>query len=536
MISALILLGTHAQGIEAVLLRDLCLEASITGRRVEASPEVSAEVVLRRTTKLNAFEQVLVIAECVGYSLSPTDGGYVLQKPKNTVSRLSIDYFGPLSGLVSKQSFDVSLLRPGQRVVFSSRPTQMQLGLRGSQSLTEWLSAYRGPYGIQLQLTDGSHQRILGGEPPLGAAKHSDDPEIALSQPAFKWVKGNLDRVNGRPTSTEPLLDQDPVTLLYRDLLGAKAGNRDILFLAKDLTLPGLFAIVQSGRVRPSEAWSKLHQMYGLKLSERNGMFVGVYESPGLALASVVPWLRTPSEWSPQALASVSIDRAAEMATSAVDKTVYASVVAANDTNGISSLRTSSWEALAWWHALSAEQRLAARRSGTLLITIENGGLRNVVWETLMRRTVQPGRSSRPKGWSLGDEVWDEITYRLPNGLPPGSELLVDSRMVPCFVIERNGLLSLLTEKDLIHDLVRQMKKNPGGEKVQPSFRSCAPTEVESITMTVRVGELLEQTYTALGSVSTDDLRFVSSDQLDPQVMSRAMASARRLASGGKPN
>lgn len=107
--------------------------------------------------------------------------------------------------------------------------------------------------------------------------------------------------------------------------------------------------------------------------------------------------------------------------------------------------------------------------------------------------------------------------------------------MATCFVIEKNGMFSLLTEKDLIHDLVRQMKKNPGGEKVQPSFRSCAPTEVESITMTVRVGELLEQTYTALGSVSSGNLQFVSSDQIDPQVMSRAMASARRLAGGAKP-
>lgn len=528
--------------VETLSLRALGEEAAAQERSTFAIESgVADEVVLRRSVELRAIEQLRVLCSSANYTLREGGGKVHLGRGPGYRSSPSLVLSGPdsLVSVVAAQTLDFAALQPGERMVLSNRPTQTQFPLRAGPNPVSWLTAERTIYGLRFSFHratpkwESDTESGAAMDPtnlwrPAGGAKR-----VALRGTLQKWISRRLQRFAGseRAGPQEALLTEDPVALMYRALLEASVPDKPILFLVKDATVASLFAMMNRGEILPERAWQWLDQMHGLRLVERQGVFVGEYTHSGVSQSGCSPWIHDPAGWTPEALSSMSLDRAAEIwVEDHVGSYGLRSMITdSNDVLGVSVLRQATDLPLIAWHALSAAERADVRAKGRRTFRLGTGTLRQRLERWVLSRTVMNGMSTVPEDWPLGD-AWDEPTFRLPRGLPEDAELEVTLSRVPVLLTPpRDGRRSALQVEDLATELLHQMRKNPGGEDVVPVDKEFGPTTAERLDVTVRVPGVMVSAGSCLGSVAPGGVRFVPYGQVDKGFRDKATARAKRM-------
>lgn len=499
--------------VEVLTLGDLGRAASV---QVEAS--IADEVVIRRTTH-SPISQLRLIASGVGYVLEVEQDELRLRRPKSgKPGKLRTDRFTEIASLLAAQTFDFTALPPGQRVVLSNSPTQLQLPLIGKFDELTWIAAHRGIYGLSFTKSGSYDQH---GFDPMSFMHGDPDPGVPLSPKVREWMSARLRSLTLPPTHVAFTLKDDPVALMYTELLNARFGKGEqFVFLAKDSTVLGPLAALMSGRVQVSKVWRGLDDMYGLTLTEKNGVWVSHYDESGVALSAPISWYRKPEKWSPSRLARISLEEAAGVAVTFFEESLASILTRLNDAEGVSALR-SSHDGFVLWHALTPEQRAVARKQGTLRLSVfSSKPLTDAVGRLLFGR--------RPR--TIPGDTADELTIHFGDGVPATSELVIEvTRPLSLMTRSKSGRYYLLDEEGLASDLSTQWRKNPGSDQASPSFKECAEVRPETISLTLHLTGV-PMTSRITESVPAEGLKMVPYESVDAGLRQRALARAKRLA------
>lgn len=516
MLTLLAALAVTTVPVEVLTLGDLGRAASV---QVEAS--IADEVVIRRTTQ-TPLTQLRLLASGVGYVLEVEQDELRLRRPKSgKPGKLRTDRFPEIASLLAAQTFDFTALPPGQRVVFSNSPTRLQLPLIGTFDELTWMAAHRGIYGLSFTKS-GSYDHH--GFDPLSFMHGDPNPGVPLSPKVREWMSARLRSLTLPPTHVEFTLKDDPVALMYTELLNARFDKGEqFVFLAKDSTVMGPFAALISGRVQVTKVWRGLDDMFGLTVAEKNGVWVSNYSESGVALISPISWFRTPERWTPERLARISLEESAAVAVTFFDEALVRILTQLNDSKGVSALR-SSHDGFVLWNALTPEQRAAARQQGTLRLPVfSSKPLTDAVGRLLFGR--------RPR--TIPGDTADELTIHFGDGVPARSELVIEvSRPLALVVRRKSGRYDLLDDEGLAHDLLTRWRKNPGSDQISPSFKECAEVRPETISLTLELTGV-PMTSRITESVPAEGLKMVPYESVDAGLRQRALERAKRWASLG---